>query len=156
MRKGQTALEYLITYGWAILIILVVLAVLWYYDVFNPAKWAGEQEYCPADFELLGAEVSGAGSPGGTLKFVLGNKVGNQIVVDNITVAGDIAGTNTGLGLTLAPGAQTATPISVTITTDLSGYSAGDMVTATVGIEYMDNALNMTGSEVCDLRKKLS
>jgi len=37
--KGQTALEYLITYGWAILVILVVLAVLWYYGVFNPVKW---------------------------------------------------------------------------------------------------------------------
>jgi len=32
--KGQTALEYLITYGWAVLIILVVLAVLYYYGAF--------------------------------------------------------------------------------------------------------------------------
>ena len=39
--KGQTALEYLITYGWAILVILVVLAVLWYYGIFTPAKWSG-------------------------------------------------------------------------------------------------------------------
>ena len=43
MKKGHTALEYLITYGWAILVILVVLAVLWYYGIFDPSKWAGEQ-----------------------------------------------------------------------------------------------------------------
>jgi len=46
--KGQTALEYLITYGWAILVILVVLAVLWYYGVFNPSKW---QHQCPTILE---------------------------------------------------------------------------------------------------------
>jgi len=36
MRKGQTAMEYLMTYGWAILIIMVVLAVLFYLGVLNP------------------------------------------------------------------------------------------------------------------------
>jgi len=46
--KGQTALEYLITYGWAILVILVVLAVLWYYGVFNPNKW---EKQCPTILE---------------------------------------------------------------------------------------------------------
>jgi len=40
--KGQTALEYLITYGWAIIVILVVLAVLWYYGIFTPSKWQGQ------------------------------------------------------------------------------------------------------------------
>lgn len=44
--KGQTALEYLITYGWAILVILVVLAVLWYYGIFNPAKWSEGYSTC--------------------------------------------------------------------------------------------------------------
>lgn len=37
--KGQTALEYLLTYGWAILIILVVLTVLWYYGIFEKNRW---------------------------------------------------------------------------------------------------------------------
>jgi len=30
-RKGQAAMEYLMTYGWAILVIVIVLAVLWFY-----------------------------------------------------------------------------------------------------------------------------
>jgi len=41
-------MEYLITYGWAILVILVVLAVLWYYGIFNPAKW---EKQCPTILE---------------------------------------------------------------------------------------------------------
>ena len=30
-KKGQAAMEYLMTYGWAILVIVIVLAVLWFY-----------------------------------------------------------------------------------------------------------------------------
>ena len=37
-RKGQTAMEYLMTYGWAILVIMVVLAVLFYLGVLNPSS----------------------------------------------------------------------------------------------------------------------
>jgi hypothetical protein len=34
--KGQTAIEYLMTYGWAILIILIVAGVLAYYGIIRP------------------------------------------------------------------------------------------------------------------------
>jgi len=34
--KGQTAIEYLKIYGWAILIILIVVGVLAYYSIFDP------------------------------------------------------------------------------------------------------------------------
>ena len=37
--KAQTAMEYLITYGWAILIIAVVIAVLFMLNVFNPSTF---------------------------------------------------------------------------------------------------------------------
>jgi hypothetical protein len=37
--KGQTALEYLITYGWAVAVIMVVLMVVWYYGVFDSSIW---------------------------------------------------------------------------------------------------------------------
>ena len=35
-RRGQGALEFLITYGWAILVIIVVFAILFYLGVFRP------------------------------------------------------------------------------------------------------------------------
>jgi putative component of membrane protein insertase Oxa1/YidC/SpoIIIJ protein YidD len=35
-RKGQSAMEYLMTYGWAILVIIIVIAVLFYIGVLNP------------------------------------------------------------------------------------------------------------------------
>ncbi len=35
MARGQSAVEYLMTYGWAILVIVVVLAILFLFNVFN-------------------------------------------------------------------------------------------------------------------------
>jgi len=35
-RKGQAAMEYLMTYGWAILVILVVIGVLYWMGILNP------------------------------------------------------------------------------------------------------------------------
>jgi hypothetical protein len=39
-RKAQSAMEYLMTYGWAILIIAIVLAALFQLGVFNPMSFA--------------------------------------------------------------------------------------------------------------------
>ena len=36
MKKGQAAMEYLMTYGWAILIVVVVVAALYAMGVFKP------------------------------------------------------------------------------------------------------------------------
>ena len=36
MKKGQSAMEFLMTYGWAILIVLVVLSSLYFLGVFSP------------------------------------------------------------------------------------------------------------------------
>jgi len=36
MRKGQAALEFLMTYGWAILVVLIVIGALAYFGVLNP------------------------------------------------------------------------------------------------------------------------
>lgn len=41
MRRAQAAMEYLITYGWAILIMLVVVGVLFYLGIFTPRGVSG-------------------------------------------------------------------------------------------------------------------
>jgi len=40
MRKGQGALEYLMTYGWALLVVVVVGAALYSLGVLNPGTYA--------------------------------------------------------------------------------------------------------------------
>ena len=36
LKRGQSAMEFLMTYGWAILVVLVVLSSLYFLEVFNP------------------------------------------------------------------------------------------------------------------------
>ena len=79
MRKGQSALEYLVTYGWAILAIVIIAATLWYFGIFNPAKWVGVRQ-CGgmSAFSCIDYEVNSTGD-GVTLS--LGNKVGRTVYV---------------------------------------------------------------------------
>ena len=38
-RKGQAAMEFLMTYGWAILVVLVAIGALAYFGVLNPGRF---------------------------------------------------------------------------------------------------------------------
>jgi hypothetical protein len=56
-RKGQAALEYLVTYGWGFLVIIVVIGAMAYFGLFNPTRYIparcefGSQMEC-ADYRL--------------------------------------------------------------------------------------------------------
>ena len=39
MRKGQAAMEFLMTYGWAILVVLVAIGALAYFGVLSPSRF---------------------------------------------------------------------------------------------------------------------
>ena len=82
MRKSQSALEYLMTYGWAILIIVIVAAVLYSFGIFNPSS----------SISTTITGFSGLGSPqalcmaNGGLRLQLGNNLGQTINVTRINI----------------------------------------------------------------------
>ena len=41
-KKGQAAMEFLMTYGWAILVVLIAISALAYFGVLNPSKFLPE------------------------------------------------------------------------------------------------------------------
>lgn len=47
MRKGQAAIEFLMTYGWAILVVLAAIGALFYFGVLGPQT----NEYNPAEHQ---------------------------------------------------------------------------------------------------------
>ena len=124
--KGQTALEYLITYGWAILVILVVLAVLWYYGVFSPGKWAGESVSEGSAFKVIDKKLSGT-----TLTLILGDKTGSQTTISAIDVSGDITGSATFSQVIAAGG--TSPELAVTVS---PATTAGSFYKFTVTTTY--------------------
>jgi len=59
--KAQSAMEYLMTYGWTILIVAIVLATLYALGVFSPSNYV--LTYCtfPADFSCLSGYLTANG-----------------------------------------------------------------------------------------------
>jgi len=49
-KKGQAAMEFLMTYGWAILAAIIAIAVLAYFGVFNPGRYTSEMCQVSAPF----------------------------------------------------------------------------------------------------------
>jgi uncharacterized protein (UPF0333 family) len=49
-KKGQAAMEFLMTYGWAILAAIIAIAVLAYFGVFNPGRYTSEMCQVGAPF----------------------------------------------------------------------------------------------------------
>ena len=80
MKRGQAALEFLMTYGWAILIVVVVVAALFAMNVFNPGAFIGETASGFASFTASGWSYSQAGG----VNITLGNKIGSQITITNV------------------------------------------------------------------------
>jgi hypothetical protein len=40
-KKGQSAIEYVVTYGWMVIALVAILAVLFYLNIFSPSRWMG-------------------------------------------------------------------------------------------------------------------
>ncbi|MCL4372046.1 hypothetical protein M1373_01865 [Candidatus Marsarchaeota archaeon] len=80
-QNAQAAIEYLTTYGWAIIIISVSLAALYYLGVFNPATYVSTSCLFPADFNCISSVLY----PNGTLVINLEQSTTSPI---NITAIG--------------------------------------------------------------------
>lgn len=82
MKKGQTAMEYLMTYGWAILIILIVGAVLAYYGVFNLGALTPKGG-CTSGSLYIAATDWLYNAPG-TIDVMIENRVGQDINLSSV------------------------------------------------------------------------
>ena len=81
MGHSQSAMEYLMTYGWAIIVILVVLAVLYTLGIFTPGATLGNQ--CSGNFKFTCS--SAVLSTNGSLSFDFGQNTG--AIVYNLAFA---------------------------------------------------------------------
>ena len=72
-QRAQSAIEYLMTYGWAIIVIVIVLAVLYLFGVFNPSATVGNT--CSPNVRFLCSVPNLAEN--GTLSFQFAQTSGN-------------------------------------------------------------------------------
>lgn len=115
MKKGQAAMEFLMTYGWAILVVLAAIGALAYFGVLSPNKLLPERTTFQAPLPSVDNAVVRAGAAdAGTVTIAFKNNVGNTVTINDITAAdGDCGGVGTGAEQISVNGAAFA-PIATT------------------------------------------
>lgn len=83
MRKGQAALEFLMTYGWAILVVLAAIAALAYFGVLSPDRFIPPKCTITGGFSCTEYKVNKAG----TVQFAVQNNLGVDATNVEITLA---------------------------------------------------------------------
>jgi len=87
MKKGQAAMEFLMTYGWAILTVLIAIAALAYFGVLNPGK------YVPSSCVLApGLGCNDFKVTHEKIILVIRNGMGQDLIPFNVTIGGDCNG----------------------------------------------------------------
>ncbi len=82
-RRAQGALEYLITYGWAILIIVIIGGALFGLGVFNPSSWVTNKR--ASGFSSVFVKDWKFSSSGAQL--VLANQFGADFDLDSVSIS---------------------------------------------------------------------
>ena len=127
-KKSQAALEFLTTYAWAFLVIVIMIGALAYFGVLSPSKLLpdrcnfGSEIGCNKDFLVVSKVKSGedppvaTGAADNTLTMRLENNAGTPISVTGITATTDVTTAGTCLaflhdkdGTETAPSSATPT-----------------------------------------------
>ena len=87
-KKSQAALEFLTTYGWAFLVILIMIGALAYFGILNPSKILPNRCNFGAEFQCLDYQISTTSS---TFKLRLKNGIGEAIDVTSMGVSTESA-----------------------------------------------------------------
>ena len=85
-KKSQAALEFLTTYGWAFLVILIMIGTLAYFGILSPSKILPNRCNFGSEFQCLDYQI-GASS----FKLRLKNGIGEPIDVTAITLSAESA-----------------------------------------------------------------
>ena len=143
-RKSQAAMEFLMTYGWAILVVLAAIAALAYFGVLSPAKFLPEKCILEAGLTCVGQKVEPS-----KMTLVLENSVdGRSITINSITVG----------GCSVSPGSIMSTGQPYTFT--LIGPScnngvAKDKFRGEIVVGYTDKNTNLTKTMNGQLNSKV-
>ncbi len=132
MRKGQAALEFLTTYGWAFLVILVMIGALAGFGILSPKNLLPNRCNLGPELSCEEAQVTYNNS----LVYVIRNSMSDSIKINSETAT--IDGTSIGAACSISP----ATLVPGTTTTITCPYTAnglpvkGDKAKIAVEIKY--------------------
>ncbi|MBI2549291.1 hypothetical protein HYW21_08130 [Candidatus Woesearchaeota archaeon] len=110
-RKAQVAMEFLMTYGWAILIVLTAIAALSYFGVLDLSRFLPERCNFPVGLDCL--DKPALDTSNGVMKLALKNNLGFDIEIQNDIDGTDDCNTVASANLTI-DGVPKTLPLNVT------------------------------------------
>lgn len=136
-KKGQSALEYLMTYGWALVVIVIVIAALVF--LIQPSQVGGNTCSTTSgilitnhQFDANKENQLGVQQPDANITFALSNQTASTLSTVNVTITGTVGGETV----------VNSTPPSITNLGTVSQTAEFDIhqgITATAGEQYSIN-----------------
>ena len=87
-RKSQAALEFLTTYGWAFLVILIMIGALAYFGILKPSRLLPDRCTIGPEFDCQDLQISSAENK---IKARLKNNFGEPITIVSMSVSAESA-----------------------------------------------------------------
>ncbi len=82
--RSQAALEFLTTYAWAFLVIMITIGALYYFGIFDFQKFLPQRCLFPSQFECLDFSFVGD-----EVKLKLVNNLGEEININSMTITNE-------------------------------------------------------------------
>ena len=133
MGKGQAAMEFLMTYGWAILVVLVAIGALAYFGVLNPGPFLPKSWIVGPGFSCTDFKVAADGS----WTVIVQNGIGETITAVDLDLSDMDPTGGTGLGSCTPASVSAGTKTTCTgLDGTITAGTAGDRAKAAIGFDY--------------------
>ncbi len=147
-KKGQAALDFLMTYGWAIALVVIIAAVLFALGIFDVSNFVGNKASGFAGVAVANWQLTSSG----IMSLRLSNQVGQRVSIDSVVVTIGLSNASvaTGLPAILSTGQDT----EVITTGGLGNFTSGTGYSAKVVIRYTDQVTGFVGTSTGTLMGK--
>ena len=125
-KKAQAAMEFLMTYGWAILVVLIAIGALAYFGVLSPEQFLPEKCVISSGSGLFCDEFSATAGTGVTLRV-------KNILAESVSVT---AVSTDSPSCTNSAGGTIAADSTADFALACTGIASGDKIKAKITIAY--------------------
>lgn len=152
VRKGQAAMEFLMTYGWAILVVLAAIGALAYFGVLSPDNFLPSKCTISPEFACTEWKVN----TDGTVQLGLQNNLGSTASEINVTLVGPDCPTST-VTVTSVPNGRNFNASGDNLVTFDCGSALGvdDKFQGDLTLTYLESGSSLTHSVTGTLQTKV-
>jgi len=131
IKKSQAAMEFLMTYGWAILVVLAAIAALAYFGVLSPEKFLPEKCILAPGLACVSHKVEPS-----KITLIISNGLGRSITITSVDVAGCSG--------TFSRGMMSGNESTFELTTGCSNGDSRDAFKGEITFKYTEKQTGLT------------